>query len=117
VTHGCRKIQIVDFEHDKLVASHSTYVLLGDGDLNVPSVALKVQESVNSDDSFVLLDSKNQEMADCPATQGLSVSLVYFCFCRCEYTWESLTPSFVAWLARKVSGWLDGSSRKIWLKL
>jgi len=79
-----RKIQIVDIEHDRLVASHSTYVMLGDGDFNVSSVATKVQESVNSEDSFVLLDSKNQEMTDCPVTQGLwvtqTVSIV-LCFC------------------------------------
>jgi len=71
VTYACRKIQIVDLEQDKLVVSHSTYVLLGDGDFSVSSVAIKVQESVNSDESFVLLDSKNQEMTDCTVTEGL----------------------------------------------
>lgn len=66
-----RKVQIMELEGAKLICTRSTYVVLKEGEYNVPSVCLKVAESLNCDDEpFVLLDSKNQEIQDCPATQG-----------------------------------------------
>ena len=68
-----RKVQLVDLEGSRLVPSRITYVLLKEGDYNIDTVAAKVAESLNAEDeTFVLLDNKNQEIQDCAATQGYS---------------------------------------------
>ena len=58
-----------------LTSSRSTFVNLADGDFDVSSVARKVAESLNTDEVFILLDSKNQEMTDCAVTQGKTDSV------------------------------------------
>ena len=75
------KVQLVDLEGSRLVPSRITYVLLKEGDYNIDTVAAKVAESLNAEDeTFVLLDNKNQEIQDCAATQG------YFTFMATLFT-------------------------------
>lgn len=70
----------MDLEGGKLVPSRTTFVALKEGEYNVNAVAFKVAESLNCEEErFVLLDSKNQEIQDCPATQGNSVNI---CICK-----------------------------------
>ena len=65
-----RKITVVELEGRNIVPSRSTFVSLGEGEYNVPTVAAKVSESLNTNEEMVLIDSSNQEIQDCPATQG-----------------------------------------------
>ena len=61
----------MDLEDHKLVCSRSTFVTLKEGEFNVTTVAEKVAESLNSEEIYILLDNKNQEIQDCQATQGV----------------------------------------------
>jgi hypothetical protein len=66
-----RRIQLVDISEGKLVDTMSTYVTLKDGEFNVVSVSAKVGEAVNDEETYVLMDSRHQELMDCPVTKGI----------------------------------------------
>ena len=58
-----------------MVHTRTTFVVLKEGECNIETVARKVAESLNcEEEAFILLDSRNQEIQDCPATQGNSLS-------------------------------------------
>jgi acyl-ACP thioesterase len=65
-----RRIQIVELNGDRLVEKQSNFVSLTDAECNVATIATKVSETLNSGEECVLLDSRNQELMDCPVTQG-----------------------------------------------
>ena len=65
-----RRIQLVELNGDRLVERQSTFVSLTDAECNVATIATKVSETLNSGEEYVLLDSRNQELMDCPVTQG-----------------------------------------------
>ena len=67
---------MVELDGRDLITTRTTFVSLGTGDCNVPAVAAKVAESLDTTDVMVLLDNQNQEITDCPATQG---NLLYCC--------------------------------------
>ena len=66
-----RRIQLVELNGDRLVEKQSTFVSLTDAECNVATIATKVSETLNCGEEYVLLDSRNQELMDCPVTQGL----------------------------------------------
>ena len=72
------------FDNNKLTCCRSTFILLKEGDFNVPAACLKIAESLNcEDETFVLLDSKNQEIQDCPATQGKPTAVLVMLTAHC----------------------------------
>ena len=65
-----RAIQIVEPVGTSLVVTQTLYLKLSDSDFNVPSVSLKCQEQLDSEEAMVMTDSKGQELLDSSGTQG-----------------------------------------------
>ena len=57
-------------EGDGLVESQTIYLSFREADFSVAGVTDKLLETLNTESEFVLLDSKNKELTDCPATRG-----------------------------------------------
>ena len=65
-----RRIDLVELNGDRLVERQSTFLSLSDGECTVATIAVKLSETLNSGQNYVLRDSRNQELMDCPVTQG-----------------------------------------------
>ena len=63
----------MDVINGNMVPQQVTYLRLAEADCNVEAVGLKLQEQLNSEESYVICDSKGNEVVDCPATQGTQV--------------------------------------------
>ena len=66
----------MELQERELVVSSTIFVNLCENDFTVPKVAEKVAEILNTATSVTLMDNKNHELQDCPATQGIEC---YFC--------------------------------------
>ena len=66
-----RKVFVMELQERELVVSSTIFVNLCETDFTVPRVAEKVAETLNTTVTVTLMDNKNHELQDCPATQGI----------------------------------------------
>lgn len=65
-------MQLVELMGSTLLPVQTVYLKLSEADANVTSVSSKVQEVLDSEEAFVIMDSKGQEIHDSSETQGIA---------------------------------------------
>lgn len=85
----CRKVQVVQFIDGDIVELQSVFVALKTGEFTVEAVALKVAEALNTNQTFVILDSGLKEIISCESTNGKGYFSVIICLMK-----QSMWPRF-----------------------
>lgn len=68
--HENRVVNLVEAVGSSFNILQTVYLRLLDADANVPTIAMRTQEQLDSEESIVLIDARGQEIVDSAGTQG-----------------------------------------------